>query len=294
MASKNKGLGRGLGTLLGEVADLNRAPVKPEAKPADGVLLVKTRLIEPNRNQPRKNFNDEELNELADSIRVQGVIQPLIVVKKGERYEIVAGERRWRAAKIVGLKEIPVLVREYDEAKIAEIALIENLQHKDLNPIEEAEAFRRLMDEYKMTQEELSERISKSRASIANALRLLKLPEPVRKAVSDGSLSAGHAKVLLALDNDSLEEKAALQVLENRLSVRETEKLVAALLKGPAKAKPKRPKLKNTVAYDDAAQALTEKFGTKVAIRRTKDNSGTIEIAFYSLEDFERIVSHIR
>ena len=294
MASKNKGLGRGLGTLLGEVADLNRAPVKPEAKPADGVLLVKTRLIEPNRNQPRKNFNDEELNELADSIRVQGVIQPLIVVKKGERYEIVAGERRWRAAKIVGLKEIPVLVREYDEAKIAEIALIENLQRKDLNPIEEAEAFRRLMDEYKMTQEELSERISKSRASIANALRLLKLPEPVRKAVSDGSLSAGHAKVLLALDNDSLEEKAALQVLENRLSVRETEKLVAALLKGPAKAKPKRPKLKNTVAYDDAAQALTEKFGTKVAIRRTKDNSGTIEIAFYSLEDFERIVSHIR
>ncbi|MBR4767565.1 MAG: ParB/RepB/Spo0J family partition protein [Lachnospiraceae bacterium] len=294
MASKNKGLGRGLGTLLGEVADLNRAPVKPEAKPADGVLLVKTRLIEPNRNQPRKNFNDEELNELADSIRVQGVIQPLIVVKKGERYEIVAGERRWRAAKIVGLKEIPVLVREYDEAKIAEISLIENLQRKDLNPIEEAEAFRRLMDEYKMTQEELSERISKSRASIANALRLLKLPEPVRKAVSDGSLSAGHAKVLLALDNDSLEEKAALQVLENRLSVRETEKLVAALLKGPAKAKPKRPKLKNTVAYDDAAQALTEKFGTKVAIRRTKDNSGTIEIAFYSLEDFERIVSHIR
>lgn len=294
MAAKNKGLGRGLGTLLGEVADINRKPVTPEEKSSDGLLVVKTRLVEPNRNQPRKDFNEEELNELADSIRVQGVIQPLIVVKKGERYEIVAGERRWRAAKIAGLKEIPVLVRTYDEAKIAEIALIENIQRKDLNPIEEAEAFRRLMEEYKLTQEDLSERVSKSRAGIANALRLLKLPEDLRHMVADGTLSVGHAKVVLSLEDEALERKAAAQVVENRLSVRETEKLVASLLKAPA-LKPRKPKkLKNTVAYEAAAQDLTEKIGSKVEIKRTKDNAGTIEIAFYSLEDFERIVSHVR
>ncbi len=293
MAVKNKGLGRGLGTLLGEVADLNRkAPSAAGETPEKGEVSVKIRLVEPNRSQPRKDFSEAELNELADSIRVHGVIQPLIVVKKGEHYEIVAGERRWRAAKLAGLKEVPVLIRDYTDAHAAEISLIENIQRKDLNPIEEAEAYRALIEEYQMTQETLSERVSKSRAGITNALRLLKLPKDVQAYLAAGTLSTGHAKVILGLDSAAAQSEIAKQAVENRLSVREVERLVASYGRKKKPVKPKKV-TKNAVAYEEAAHALQQKLGTKVRIKRTGDNKGTIEIDFYSLEDFERISAHV-
>lgn len=294
MATKNKGLGKGLGSLLGEVADINRikevSPVTEEDLKNE--QTVKLRLIEPNREQPRKDFDEEALQELAESIRVHGIIQPLIVTKKGERFQIIAGERRWRAAKLAGLKEVPVIVKDYSEEEIAEIALIENIQRKDLNPVEEARAYKKLMTEYSLTQEALSERISKSRTVIANALRILRLPEAVLDEVSKGNLSLGHAKVILSLESEELQKKACATVLEKNLSVRETETLVKGLTK---EKKPGEKKtLKNKAEYDKAASTLTEKLGTKVKISRSSEHAGKIEIEYYSLEDFERIMKHVK
>lgn len=246
--------------------------------------------MEPNRNQPRKDFEPEALQELADSIRIHGVIQPIIVTKKGARYKIVAGERRYRAAKLAGLKEIPVLVRDYSDETVTEVALIENLHRKDLNPIEEAEAYQRLLTDFGMTQEQLAERVSKSRVKITNSLRLLKLPEEVQAMLKDGRISEGHAKVLLALENKEKLNLAAREVVKSNLSVRDTERLVKALEKTPARKAP----LKHGVAYDAAEQKLSEQLGTRVKIQRKGENSGRIEIHFSSLEDFERITDHIR
>ena len=291
MAAKNKGLGRGLGALLGEEAVAR--PTEEAKEPSGKEALVKTRLVEPNRNQPRKDFSDEELNELAESIRIHGVIQPLIVVRKGDHYEIVAGERRWRAAKMAGLKEIPVLIREYTEENAAEIALIENIQRKDLNPIEEAEAYKKLIDDYHLTQEALSERLSKSRTNITNALRLLKLPAEIRDMLKRGEISTGHAKVLLGLPDEQKQIEIARRVTETNASVRDTETLVERAKK-PEKPKKVAKELPNEVAYREAEDDLTKTLGTKVSIHRSGVNKGKIEIEFYSLEDFERISSHIR
>ena len=296
MAGKAKGLGKGLGSLLGDVADINAltnvSPVTEEDLKAE--KTVKIRMIEPNREQPRKEFDEAQLKELSDSIAIHGVIQPLIVVKKDDHYEIIAGERRWRAAKMAGLKEVPVIVKDYTEREIAEISLIENIQRTDLNPIEEAQAYQKLIDDYGLTQEVLAERISKNRTVVTNGLRLLKLPQEVQAMMVEGKLSTGHAKVILGLDSPEKQLRAAETVLAENLSVRETEKLIKGL-NDEKKSKPgtESKKLKNTVAYERVEKELKEKLGTKVVISRKDENAGKIMIDFYSLEDIERIIGHI-
>ena len=295
MAVKNKGLGKGLGALLGAEAEIEtrRNTARPQEKKADsGEILVKIRLIEPNRSQPRKIFDQAELETLAESIRQHGVIQPLIVTKEGERYQIVAGERRWRAARLAGLREVPVLVREYEEEAAAEVSLIENIERKDLNPIEEALAFKKLIEDYHLTQEELSDRMSRSRTSITNSLRLLKLPDEVQQLLSEGKISQGHAKVLLGMENDEAETELAKRIAEEELSVRETEEAVRLWAKPRKPRSPRR--FKNEAAYRNTASELTEKLGTKVRINRKSEHSGKIEIDYYSLEDLERVISHIQ
>ena len=296
MATKSKGLGKGLGTLFGDVADISKTheivPITEEDLKNE--QTVKLRLVEPNRDQPRKEFDEEALNELADSIRLHGIIQPLIVVKKDAHFQIIAGERRWRAAKIAGLKEVPVIIKDYTEEEIAEISLIENIQRKDLNPIEEAMAFQRLINEYHLTQEALSERISKNRAVIANSMRLLKLPEDVQELLASGKLSAGHAKVILGLDSAADQSEAARNVVENALSVRETEKLVKNFGNQKEKQPKEKENLKNQLEYEQVENLLKEKLKTKVSIKRKSENAGKIEIDYYSLEEIERILSHIK
>ena len=294
MAGKKQGLGKGLGSLLGDMAGVSVLPeikeiTKEEAKTAQ---MIPIRDIEPNRHQPRKHFSEEELNELADSIRTYGVITPVIVVKEGNHYMIIAGERRWRAAKIAGVRELPAVVREYTEQEIAEISLVENIQRSDLNPIEEAMAYDKLMKDYDLTQEVLSERLAKSRSSIANALRLLRLPEDVQNLLAEDKISTGHAKVILSLDDPVMMSTAARVVAESGISVRETELLVKNMMTPQKPRKPKKA-LKNEEAYKEAAQALTEKLDTKVSIIRKAENAGKIEIEFYNLEDIERILKHI-
>ena len=288
MAGKTKGLGKGLGSLLGDAADTGK---RNDSTAAGEAQEVKLRLVEPNRNQPRKEFDEAELQELADSILRYGVIQPLLVREKDGHYEIIAGERRWRAAKLAGMKEIPVIIRDYTDQEAAEISLIENIQRKDLNPVEEARAYQQLIGDYGMTQEELSEVLSKSRTFITNSMRLLKLPEPVLLMVADGTLSTSHAKVLLGLENEEDLKKAAAQVVEKGLNVRETEALVRSL--ADKKPRPEKKVLKNQTAYTKVENDLKETLKTKVVIRRRSENAGRIEIDFYSLEDIERILGHI-
>lgn len=295
-APKNKGLGKGLGSLLGEVADLNVIKEVPQIDEEDlrSERMVKIRLVEPNRNQPRKDFEEESLQELADSIRVHGVIQPLIVTKRKEHYLIVAGERRWRAAKIAGLREIPVIVKEYTDKEIDEISLIENIQRRDLNPVEEAAAFQRLIGEYGLTQEELSERVSKSRTAITNSLRLLKLPEEVQEYLKNGTLSIGHAKVILGLETPENQKEAARIIVEGNLSVRETEKLVKEFGKEKPVHKKPEESLQNKLAYEEAENRLKEILKTQVRINRKNTNKGKIEVEYSSLDELERILTHIR
>lgn len=254
----------------------------------DGELLVPISLVEPNKKQPRKVFREDSLQELADSIRNVGVIQPLLVQKKGDFYEIIAGERRWRAARMAGLKEVPVLVREYTDRSRMEIALIENIQREDLNPIEEARGYEQLIDEYRLKQDEVAQRVSKSRAAVTNSLRLLKLDERVQALVSDGTLSGGHARTLLGLESKEDQYQAALQILEKKLSVRETEKLVKEI-QNPV---PDRPAKKDRVreAYlRQYEETIGEALGSKIRIRESGEDKGKIEISFFSQEDFERI-----
>ena len=288
MAGKTKGLGKGLGSLLGDAADTGK---RNDSTATGEAQEVKLRLVEPNRNQPRKEFDEAELQELADSILRYGVIQPLLVREKDGHYEIIAGERRWRAAKLAGMKEIPVIIRDYTDQEAAEISLIENIQRKDLNPVEEARAYQQLIGDYGMTQEELSEVLSKSRTFITNSMRLLKLPEPVLMMVADGTLSTSHAKVLLGLENEEDLKKAAAQVVEKGLNVRETEAQVRSL--ADKKPRPEKKVLKNQTAYTKVENDLKETLKTKVVIRRRSENAGRIEIDFYSLEDIERILGHI-
>ena len=297
MAPKGKGLGKGLGSLFSDMAEISKGTLpnvadisQEEEKTAK---MIKVRDIEPNRHQPRKVFDEAELNDLADSIRTYGVITPLIVVKEKDHYMIIAGERRWRAAKIAGVKEVPVVIREYTEQEIAEISLVENIQRSDLNPIEEASAYEKLMDTYGLTQEELSDKIGRSRSAVANALRLLKLPENVREMVRKGDLRTGHAKAILGLEKPEQMEEAAKAVVENDLSVRETEALVKKMLT-PQRKKPAKTPLQNQTAYEDTENQLKEVLKTQVIIRRKAENAGKIEIDYYSLEDLERILAHIR
>ncbi|MBR2191207.1 MAG: ParB/RepB/Spo0J family partition protein [Eubacterium sp.] len=259
--------------------------VKEVKVPADTTLPVSS--IEPNKNQPRKNFDKAELEELTDSIKRYGVIQPLVVQKKNDYYEIIAGERRWRAAKLAKLKEVPVVIKEYEPQEASEIALIENLQRSDLNPIEEAKAYKNLIEEYDLRQEDVATRLSKSRSAITNSMRLLNLSDEVQAMIEAGELQMGHARALLGLELEDLQEKTAKTVVDKGLSVRETEKLVKNILH------PKQKKLpiptQNTAEMQRLADKLKEKFGTKVSINHKANGKGKIEIEYYSTEEFERL-----
>ena len=253
-------------------------------------LLLKTSQLEPNKDQPRKKFDEEAIEELAQSIKQYGIIQPIIVCKRDDYYQIIAGERRWRAAKKAGIREVPVVVKEYTEKEIAEISLIENIQREDLNPIEEAKSYKRLIDEYKLTQEELSERVSKSRTEIANKMRLLKLHDDVQKMLISGALSAGHARALLGLEVKKDQLKAANEIIEKSLSVRQTEDLVKKM-NVPKKEKEGKSKTEDSLefVYKDLEKRLSDCLGTKVKISRKDKNKGKIEINYYSEDELDRL-----
>ncbi len=298
-----KGLGKGLGALLG--GDLTE-DVKKEEEFQEKQVVVETKivevpketylkisLIEPNREQPRKEFDPEELEELAESIRNYGVLQPIMVQKQGELYEIIAGERRWRAAKIAGLKEVPVIIRDFDRQKKMEVSLIENVQRSDLNPIEEAMAYRRLIDEFGLKQEEIAERVSKNRATIANSLRLLRLDARVQDFLIQGVISNGHARALLALEDLEQQYAAAELTVKNGLSVREVEKLVKALLKPAKEKETKKEERDLSFIFQDLEERMKSIMGTKVMIHRKDKSKGRIEIEYYSEAELERIVELI-
>ena len=282
MAVKRGGLGKGLDSLIPE----GKTIIK-EKEEKSGEQIVKISKIEPNREQPRKNFAEKELQELAESIKQFGVLQPLLVKKNGEYYEIIAGERRWRAAKLAGLKEVPVIIREYTEKEIVEIALIENIQRENLNPIEEAVAYSRLMTEFNMKQEELAERVSKNRSTISNAMRLLKLGSKIQDMLIEGKLSAGHARALIDIEDAEVQYKIALRIEEEQLSVRDVEKLVR-LLKNPKKVVEKTV-IEHAFVYKDLEEKMISVMGTKVNINQKKNGRGKVEIEYYSNEELEHI-----
>ena len=288
MAVRKAGLGKGLDSLIPEHS-VRRKAEKTEQKPEKNELLLKITDIEPNREQPRKHFDEDALLELSDSIKQFGIIQPLIVQKKEDHYEIIAGERRWRAAKMAGLKEVPAIIKSYTDREILEISLIENIQREDLNPIEEAMAYKRLIDEFKLKQDNIAERVSKSRTAVTNSLRLLKLDERVQQMLIDEMISAGHARAILAITDKDKQASVAMKIFDEKLSVRETEKLVKHIVEPPKKTQ----KTVNT-AEDAIYESLEEKMkgimGTRVFIHRKKNNKGKIEIEYYSRDELERII----
>ncbi len=294
MAVKNakRGLGKGLDALI---APAPSSAKKEVTKPEEGqVVIVKITQVEPNRDQPRKTFDEDKLLELSESIKQHGIINPLIVQDRGDHYEIIGGERRWRAAKKAELKEIPVIIKNLTEEEIAEYALIDNLQREDINPIEEALAFKKLIDDFGYTQDVVAEKVSKSRVTITNSLRLLKLCEAVRQMVIDGKLSTGHARALISIENVETQTEIAEKIFDEKLSVRDTEKLVKNLGKETKTRKPK-DKLNESVeaAYRDLEEKCTQATGTKVSISSKGDGTGKIEIEFYSTDDLEKITERL-
>ena len=308
--AKRTGLGKGLGAIFGdEVMESaaeeqeakhqakSKKAQEPEKKEEDSdigkELMVKVTSIEPNREQPRKDFNEEAMGELAESMKVYGVLQPLLVQKKGDYYEIIAGERRWRAAKLAGLKEVPVVIREYTKQQTMEIALIENVQREDLNPIEEAKAYQRLIQEFELKQEEIAARVGKSRVTITNSMRLLKLEERVQEMLIQNQITGGHARALLTVEEGELQYKLAGKIIAENLSVREIEKIVKSL------SKKKNPKEKNVedeslaLIFRDLEERMKSAMGTKVSINRKDKNKGRVEIEYYSESELERIVELI-
>lgn len=262
---------------------------KKEESIMAGQTLVKITKVEPNREQPRKSFNEDALLELAESMKQYGVLQPLLVADKKEYYEIIAGERRWRAAKMAGLKEIPVIIKNYSDQEIVEISLIENIQREDLNPIEEAWAYKRLMEEFHMKQDEIAERVSKSRVAVTNSIRLLKLSDYVQQMLIDDMITSGHARAILAISDTDTQRSVATKVFDEKLSVRETEKLVKSVLKPAAPKKNTENNAENAI-YQNLEEKMKAIMGTKVSINRKKNNKGKIEIEYYSQEELERII----
>lgn len=289
MAAQKTGLGRGLDALL----DPYSISVEEQTKSGAGILTVSVRDIDTNALQPRKQFEETSLNELAESIRVHGIVQPLIVKQKGSRYMIIAGERRFRAARLAGLSEVPVLVADYDEAQIHEVSLIENIQRENLNPIEEAAAIRFLMKQHDMTQEEVSGRLGKSRPAIANALRLLQLPESVIDLLKNGALSAGHGRTLAGLTDNVQIERLAKECVEREYSVRTLEERIKTLSekkKAAVPAKKEKPRLPAELA--SLEESFRETLGTKVSLAGTSAR-GKITIEYFSREDLERVFEKI-
>ena len=263
-----------------------------KAMETTGERMMKLSLIVPNSAQPRKKFDEEQLQELSESIKKYGVLQPLLVQEKEQYYEIIAGERRWRAAALAGLQEVPVVVRDYDKQRTMEVALIENLQREDLNPVEEAMAYQQLMEEFHLTQEEIAEKVAKSRTAITNTVRLLKLDPRVLDLLVEGGISSGHARALLALENGDLQMEAARKIMVEGLSVRNVERLVKKLAK-PEEEKKKEPVREDSFIYHDLEERMKTIMGTKVSINRKDKNKGRIEIEYYSSEELERLVDLI-
>ncbi|MCI6498041.1 MAG: ParB/RepB/Spo0J family partition protein [Lachnospiraceae bacterium] len=287
--SKKSGLGKGLETLIpvGEMEEIDNLIVKEKkTEKNSGDTVLKISQIEPNKSQPRKNFNEDSLQELADSIKQFGIIQPLVVQKKDKYYEIIAGERRWRAARIAGLKEVPVIIKDYSEQEVVEIALIENIQREDLNPIEEAQAYKRLLEEYNLKQDEVAERVSKSRTAVTNSMRLLKLSDKVQEMLIDEMITSGHARAILAIEDEELQYEIAERVMDEKLSVRETEKLVKAI-NNPKKKKDKVEI--NRAVYDELEVKIKDAIGNNVKLSPKANGKGKIEIEYYSTDDLERI-----
>ncbi len=299
MAAKKGGLGKGLDSLISDKVNTKQLNdgIVADIPGKEPIATVKISLVEPNRNQPRKHFAEEGLEELADSIRQYGIIQPLIVQNKKDYYEIIAGERRWRAAKLADLKEVPVIIRDISDQEIMEMSLIENIQREDLNPIEEARAYKRLLDEFQLKQEEVAKRVSKSRTAVTNSLRLLKLNEEVQQMVIDGMLTNGHARCLISLEDPEIQLSVAKQVTEQNLSVRETEKLMKKLQKQSKKAVLKSQEETDEALkaiYESIAEQMKQILGTKVEIRQKNKDTGKIEIEYYSQNELDRILQMIR
>lgn len=288
MAVNKRGLGKGLDTMI--------PPVKNEKKsekgdPAKGPeTLVNITKVEPNREQPRKNFDEDALLELSESIKQYGLLQPILVQDRKDYYEIIAGERRWRAAKLAGLKQVPVIIKNLTDQEIVEISLIENIQRENLNPIEEAQAYKRLLNEFHLKQDEVAERVSKSRTAVTNSMRLLKLSDDVQRMVIDEMITTGHARALLGVEDPAEQYNLAQRIFDEKLSVREVEKIVKNIGKP---VKPKKEKVVDKsmqVIYDDISEKLKTQLGTKVNIVPKEDGSGKIEIEFYSHDELDRIL----
>ena len=294
-----KGLGRGLDSLIPNVVgddkkskEAESAPAKSEVKTTDGITKVEIIKVEPNRKQPRKNFNEDALAELADSIKQYGIIEPVVVQDRKDHYEIIAGERRWRAAKIAGLKEIPVVIKNYTDEEILLLSLLENIQREDLNPIEEAETYERLISEFGFTQDQVADKVSKNRSTVTNSLRLLKLAPPVRQMLIDKKLSTGHARALLAVEDPDKQFELAEQSFDQKLSVRDIEKIVKNLSKPAKPAKASNEQLE--LHYRALEEKLKQAVGSKVAINGKGDGTGSLTIEFYSNDDLDRIADRLQ
>ena len=293
-----RGLGKGLDSLIptnvmmeSEVKHATVSTASSAEEGKDGTLMVKLSKVEPNREQPRKNFDEDSLQELAESLKQFGMLQPILVQNRGDYYEIIAGERRWRAAKIAELKEVPVIVRELTDQEIVEISLIENIQREDLNPIEEAQAYKRLLTEFHLKQDEVAERVSKSRTAVTNSMRLLKLCDEVQKMVVDDMISTGHARALISIEDPEEQYLIAQKIFDEKLSVREVEKLVKDLHKPP---KPPKEENKTLQAiYQEISERLKQSLSTKVSVSAKQNGAGKIEIEFYNHEDLERLLERI-
>ena len=312
MAGRKNGLGRGLDALFPDkktASEENQvkftAKVEKKTEPSVKVknvkertetprqkkvpMMVKISMVEPNQNQPRKQFDEDALLELTESVKQYGILQPLLVSEKKDYYEIIAGERRWRAAKLAGLKEVPVIVKEFSEQELVEISLIENIQREDLNAVEEAMAYKRLMDEFHLKQDEIADRVGKSRTAVTNSMRLLKLSAKVQQMLIDEMITAGHARAILAVSDMEKQESLAMRVFDEKLSVRETEKLVKAVL-APPKEKKSHSYSAEDAAYENLEEKMKSIMGTKVLIHRKKNDKGKIEIEYYSRDELERII----
>ena len=294
----SRGLGKGLESLIpnavGE-AKKKEAISQDSGKSSEekgSETILKITMVEPNRKQPRKNFDEDSLQELCDSIKQVGLIQPILVQDRKDHYEIIAGERRWRAAKMAGLKEIPVIIRDYSDQEIMEISLIENIQREDLNPIEEAQAYKRLLTEFHLKQDEVAERVSKSRAAVTNSIRLLKLTDKVQQMVIDDMITTGHARALLAVEDPEAQYILAQQIFDQKLSVRDVEKLVKKM-NAPEKEKKKTEDKTLQVIYQDIEDRLKQRLSTKVTVSSKGEGSGKIEIEFYNHEDLDRLLDMI-
>lgn len=285
-----RGLGKGLDSMIPTKTKVNEEKKEEEfVKEKEVEVMISINDIEPNTLQPRQNFNEDSLHELSESIKQYGIIQPLILQKRERYYEIIAGERRWRAARLAGLKEVPAIVKEYTNKEILEVSLIENIQRDDLNPIEEALAYQRLIEEFELKQDEVAERVSKSRASITNSMRLLKLNNTIQQMIMEELITSGHARALIPIEDQEVQTAIATKIIDEKLSVREVEKLVKKVLENK-ETKDKKQDFTNEVIYKDLEEKIKAIIGTKVTINKKANNKGKIEIEYYSNEELDRII----